>query len=123
MAWQNAFNAIFGPGLFAGITAADWCRVLWAARFGVSPRYALRCLSTTGASLGNSVNRCIEQRRYGRQIMRERIQPPLFILGHWRSGTTHLHNLLSLDDRFAYPSLYLVARYMRADRTRMANLL
>jgi hypothetical protein len=23
--------------------------------------------------------------------------PPIFILGYWRSGTTHLHNLLSLD--------------------------
>jgi hypothetical protein len=25
---------------------------------------------------------------------------PLFIVGHWRSGTTHLHNLLSLDPQF-----------------------
>jgi omega-hydroxy-beta-dihydromenaquinone-9 sulfotransferase len=31
---------------------------------------------------------------------------PLFILGHWRSGTTHLHNLLSLDENFSYPSAY-----------------
>jgi hypothetical protein len=30
----------------------------------------------------------------------------LFVLGHWRSGTTHLHNLLSRDDRFAFPNLY-----------------
>lgn len=34
--------------------------------------------------------------------------PPLFILGHWRSGTTHLHNLLSCDDRFIAPTLYQV---------------
>jgi omega-hydroxy-beta-dihydromenaquinone-9 sulfotransferase len=33
-------------------------------------------------------------------------QAPLFILGHWRSGTTHLHNLLSLDENFSYPSAY-----------------
>lgn len=26
--------------------------------------------------------------------------PPLFIVGHWRSGTTHLHNLLSVDPQF-----------------------
>lgn len=25
---------------------------------------------------------------------------PVFIVGHWRSGTTHLHNLMSLDRRF-----------------------
>ncbi|MFU8877604.1 MAG: sulfotransferase family protein, partial [Wenzhouxiangellaceae bacterium] len=29
--------------------------------------------------------------------------PPVFILGHWRSGTTHLYNLLSRDPRFAWP--------------------
>ena len=25
---------------------------------------------------------------------------PIFIIGHWRSGTTHLHNLLSQDPQF-----------------------
>jgi hypothetical protein len=28
--------------------------------------------------------------------------PPVFILGHWRSGTTHLYNLLSRAPRFGY---------------------
>lgn len=28
--------------------------------------------------------------------------PPLFVIGHWRSGTTHLHNLLSQDPQFGY---------------------
>lgn len=27
---------------------------------------------------------------------------PLFILGHWRSGTTHLYNILSKSDEIAY---------------------
>lgn len=35
-----------------------------------------------------------------------RVQPPLFILGHWRSGTTHLHNLLCLDDRAVFSTTY-----------------
>ena len=29
---------------------------------------------------------------------------PVFIIGHWRSGTTHLLNLLSQDDQFAFIS-------------------
>ncbi len=29
---------------------------------------------------------------------------PVFILGHWRSGTTLLHEMLSLDARFAFPT-------------------
>ena len=36
------------------------------------------------------------------------VPPPLFILGHWRNGTTHLHYLLGLDPRFAYPSNFQV---------------
>jgi hypothetical protein len=35
-----------------------------------------------------------------------KIKPPLFILGHWRSGTTHLHNVLAVDQQFAYPNVY-----------------
>lgn len=33
-------------------------------------------------------------------------QPPLFILGHWRTGTTFLHNLLHLDKRYGYLTNY-----------------
>ena len=29
-------------------------------------------------------------------------RPPVFLLGHWRSGTTHLHYLLSLSEQFAH---------------------
>ena len=32
--------------------------------------------------------------------------PPLFIIGHWRSGTTFLHNILSLDKRAAFVTTY-----------------
>ena len=28
--------------------------------------------------------------------------PPIFLIGHWRSGTTHLHNLMSRDPQFGF---------------------
>ena len=31
---------------------------------------------------------------------------PIFIIGHWRSGTTYLHNILARDKRFAYCTLF-----------------
>jgi hypothetical protein len=31
---------------------------------------------------------------------------PVFLVGHWRSGTTHLHNLLSQDPQFGFSSLF-----------------
>ncbi len=33
-------------------------------------------------------------------------QAPLFIIGHWRSGTTHLHNLLAQDENLTSPAAY-----------------
>ena len=35
---------------------------------------------------------------------RTRIKSPIFIVGYWRSGTTHLHNLLSQSKNFGYIS-------------------
>ncbi|GGY46259.1 sulfotransferase family protein [Parvularcula lutaonensis] len=32
---------------------------------------------------------------------KEELEPPIFLLGHWRSGTTHLYNVMSLGG-FAY---------------------
>ena len=34
------------------------------------------------------------------------IRRPIFILGHWRSGTTLLHELLALDDHFISPTTF-----------------
>lgn len=33
-------------------------------------------------------------------------KPPVFIVGHWRSGTTLMHELMSLDKKLAFPSNY-----------------
>jgi uncharacterized protein (UPF0297 family) len=38
--------------------------------------------------------------------------PPIFVIGHWRSGTTHLHYLLSRDPQFGYLNNYQ-ALFMR----------
>jgi omega-hydroxy-beta-dihydromenaquinone-9 sulfotransferase len=44
---------------------------------------------------------------FGSRIAKTKLAgPPLFVLGHWRSGTTLLHELLGLDDRFASPTTF-----------------
>ena len=44
---------------------------------------------------------------YSGRIKRTKItQPPIFILGHYRSGTTYLHKLLSADEKFGFVSYY-----------------
>jgi hypothetical protein len=71
------------------------------------PRYGLRVLLVIGTSLCAVPLRMWESVRFGRQIDRVRIdRPPVFIIGHWRSGTTHLHNLMSQDPAFGFMSMY-----------------
>jgi omega-hydroxy-beta-dihydromenaquinone-9 sulfotransferase len=55
----------------------------------------------------NSYIACLEQAADGRDIAAaDLVEPPIFILGYWRSGTTHLHNLLNCDPGFTCPTTY-----------------
>ena len=38
--------------------------------------------------------------------MQSMFKTPIFIIGHWRSGTTHLHNLLCQDPRMAFTTTF-----------------
>ena len=41
-------------------------------------------------------------------------EAPLFIIGHWRSGTTHLQNLMNCDPQFGRVTLLQAAMLIRA---------
>jgi hypothetical protein len=94
----------------AGATFGDWWRLLSDNRFAVNPIYWHRAAFITVMSLVNSYHRRKEERRYAQRVAAMPLAgPPLFVLGHWRSGTSHLHNLLALDaDQFAYANTYQV---------------
>jgi hypothetical protein len=57
-------------------------------------------------SCSNAFWSWLENTRFRSRLTSVRVLPPLFILGHYRSGTTHLHNLLSLDPQFAFPTFF-----------------
>jgi hypothetical protein len=99
-----------GHNYLAGISAGDWWRLLRENQFAVDPAYWHRAAFITLTSLVNSYYRWKEERRFGAAVEGVEIaRPPLFVLGHWRSGTTHLHNLLAFDsDQFAYANTYQV---------------
>lgn len=98
-------------GLFCvwhGLNAEMFQR-LRALRPEVSPHMRRRWLSIAAMSRLNSWAEWCERQRYGQLL--ECIQithPPVFVLGHWRSGTTLLHELLTLDPQFTYPNMYQV---------------
>ncbi len=99
-----------GNNYLGGITSGDWWSLLRENKFSVDWPYYHRAAFISLTSVMNSWYRRKERRLYQSEIERVEIEePPLFILGHWRSGTTHLHNLLAQDTRqFAFPNTYQV---------------
>jgi hypothetical protein len=47
-----------------------------------------------------------QELQYGKQIEALSLEAPVFILGHWRSGTTLLHEILALDKELATPTTH-----------------
>jgi hypothetical protein len=89
-----------------GLSVGGWLALLSDNQFAIGPRYWSRAVVITLLSLFNSTAGLIERVRFGPAIAAARPVAPIFILGHWRSGTTLLHNLLALDARFAAPNLF-----------------
>jgi len=101
--WSLAHNYL------TGITAGDWVRLLRQNAWSIDSAYWHRAAFISATSLMNSCYRRVEERRFGEAIARTDLAgPPLFILGHWRTGTTYLHNLLAQDPQFAYANTYQV---------------
>ncbi|MDF9829868.1 sulfotransferase [Parabacteroides sp. PF5-6] len=48
----------------------------------------------------------IEDSRYRKLPAQPDVIDPLFILGHWRSGTTFVHNVFACDKHFGYNTTY-----------------
>ncbi|MCU0567863.1 MAG: sulfotransferase [Oculatellaceae cyanobacterium Prado106] len=90
----------------AGCSSRVLLRLFWINR-GVDAKYAFRFLYALILSASGGAVRSLERKIYQQKVASCSIQtPPIFILGHWRSGTTLLHNLLAQDPQFGYLSSY-----------------
>ena len=93
-----------------GFDFPTWKRLIRENEVSSDPRYRAVVAVGTLLSLQNSLLKQREERLFGAAIQAAEVESPLFVLGHWRSGTTHLHRLLAQDERFKYPALYEVLR-------------
>lgn len=93
--------------LITGIETVDWLQLLQKNNWRVDPVYLHRVAFVAGLSVPTTVLGKIEDLRYARKLMNQEIDPtPLFVIGHWRSGTTHLHNLLGRLPGHTYPTVF-----------------
>ena len=86
-----------------GTTIVQWFKLLIRNGFDVSLRYVPRAFFITLVITLLSPLVMVERLIYQKKIMKTEVKkPPIFILGHFRNGTTHVQNLLSRDKRLGY---------------------
>lgn len=77
------------------------------ARHSLDHRYTLRVAITVAVSAILEPFRWWEELVWARRVRKTQItNPPVFIIGFWRSGTTLLHNMMCQDPKAAYVTTY-----------------
>src|SRR5262249_53683093 len=97
----------WAPRIWEGCDFFAWLRLLARNRFAVHWSCWYIAAIVTVVSLFHTLLRCIQEAWYGSRLSKLSIpEQPIFIIGHWRTGTTLLHELLCLDERHTYPNTY-----------------
>ncbi|MCE7739315.1 MAG: sulfotransferase [Candidatus Heimdallarchaeota archaeon] len=89
----------------AGYSLPNIVKVLWDNKFEVDLKYFHRFLYAIGLSVITSPLKVIQKLRFHRKIKKTEIkEDPIFIIGHYRTGTTYLMTLMAYDKSKGYVS-------------------
>jgi len=103
---NDSFRFILAKWIFtplSGVLLTDWLRILRQYGTSIPPRYWIRNLFTLFMGTVNSVVAVKEPDKW--KLEQYKVKKPIFIIGHHRSGTTHLWQLISVDQNFIYPTV------------------
>ncbi len=90
-----------------GMPADVWLPMLRHYGLTIRPRALGLAATVTLASFLNTAMRATQRMLLDRKVARTQlVDAPVFIVGHWRAGTTLLHELMVLDDQFTCPTTY-----------------
>jgi omega-hydroxy-beta-dihydromenaquinone-9 sulfotransferase len=95
----------YAPTLWHTMSLTAWWQLLASHGFRLQAERWREVSAVTLSSACNSLLGLLQDALHGAQLRATCVRyDPVFVLGHWRAGTTHLHELLALDGRFAYPT-------------------
>jgi omega-hydroxy-beta-dihydromenaquinone-9 sulfotransferase len=90
-----------------GMLLSAWLRLVKRNGARISITRVPLAFTISCAAVINSLLRPVQEWFFGPYIERTQIKDaPIFIIGHWRSGTTLLHELMVLDERYTFPTTY-----------------
>jgi len=95
-----------GEQPLSGSSFVNWMKLLRANRFGVDWQFIPKAMYVTAMISALTPFRYIEKRQYADKIKKVENVKPIFIIGHFRSGTTFLHYLLGQDPNIGYVSTF-----------------
>jgi hypothetical protein len=90
----------------SGSSLPNWFNVLKENRFNIDWQFIPKALYVSIMILALSPFRWYEKQKYDPLVKKVKMKSPLFIVGHWRSGTTFLHYLLGQDPNMGYVSTF-----------------
>lgn len=100
-------NWVWTPKVWWGMELRGWMRLLRENPFVFEWKYLHWFALITFAASIHTLLHGVQALVWGKRIRETRIErDPLFIIGHWRTGTTWLHELLGLDEKLTYPTTY-----------------
>lgn len=93
--------------LLAGITSGMLVKFTRKNRFSFRPKYISRFLFLLQNGIWASFFKFKDRFHRGKQIKAHPVpDDPIIIIGHWRTGSTFLHQLMNLDENLAAPTLF-----------------
>jgi len=95
-----------GEQPLSGTSIVNWMRLLLENNFRVNWRFIPKALYVSIMIITMVPFRIYEKRKCDKKLKDVKVISPLFIIGHWRSGTTFLHYLLGQDKNLAYVSTF-----------------
>ncbi|MDR1957454.1 MAG: sulfotransferase [Planctomycetaceae bacterium] len=95
------------PRMWDGMTMRHWFRQAAKGHFRVAVSGVPMFGIISALSVFNSGLSVLQSLFYGKKIRETRLEhPPIFIIGHWRSGTTLLHEYIMRNSRFTCADTY-----------------
>jgi len=99
-AWNEA-------AIWMGMTLPAIGRMFWRNRFRIRPACWLDAtidlLFAGGNSLVAETCQCVSP---WKSVDPQQAGAPVFVVGHWRTGTTLMHELLAVDPQLRFPNCY-----------------
>lgn len=93
------------PRIWHGMSIRTWGKLMAQNRYRIDrwPMAVLICVASGYATVANRVQHFFFAKRAADTPL---VRAPVFVIGHWRSGTTFLHELFTLDTSLASPSTF-----------------